>query len=285
MPTLAELSTSCPPNWCPGCGNIALWAAFKNAVVKEGWDNTNSVLVAGIGCHGHIVNFTKLTSFEGLHGRPLPVAEGIKMANSDLNVFVFSGDGDCLGEGGNHFLHACRRNHDINLFLHDNGLYALTTGQTSPVTQNGYKSKSTPSGNIDNAVTPITLAISAGATFVARAYSSDIPKLTEIMIEASKHKGFSFVDILQPCTTFNNVCTHELYQQNTYYLDDTHDVTNLDAAFKKSREFGEKQIPLGVFYKIEKPTYEEQLSQLANKPLVKQSLERSNLQALYKKYA
>lgn len=285
MTTMQDLKSKCDVNWCPGCGNIPLWAAFKNACVKEDWNNTNSCIVAGIGCHGHIVNFTKMTSFEGLHGRPLPVATGVKLANHKLNVFVFSGDGDSLGEGGNHFMHACRRNHDINLFMHDNSIYALTTGQTSPASPDGFVSKSTPKGNIDNMLTPITLAISAGATFVARAYASDIPKLTELMIAAANHKGFSFVDILQPCTTFNHVNTHEMYQKNTYYLDDTHDVTDLDAAFKKSREWGDKKIPLGIFYKVDKPSYESKVPQLQGDALITTSTDRPNMEALYKQYA
>src|SRR3972149_490933 len=134
MTSMQDLKTQCFPNWCPGCGNLAIWSAFKNAAVANTWDNANTALVAGIGCHGHMVNFVKITSFEGLHGRALPVATGVKLANHDLNVFVFTGDGDCLGEGGNHFIHACRRNHDLTVIIHDNSLYSLTTGQTSPTT-------------------------------------------------------------------------------------------------------------------------------------------------------
>jgi len=119
MTQLTDLTTPNQPNWCPGCGDFGIWAAFKNAAVKQGWDNTNTCIVAGIGCHGHIVNFVKITSFEGLHGRPLPVATGIKFANHKLNVIVFTGDGDCLSEGGNHYLHAARRNQNITVILHE----------------------------------------------------------------------------------------------------------------------------------------------------------------------
>jgi 2-oxoglutarate ferredoxin oxidoreductase subunit beta len=281
---IKDLHTTCPPNWCPGCGNFGLWAAFKMAAVKENWSNDNTAIVAGIGCHGHIVNFTKITSFEGLHGRPLPVATGIKIANNRLNVFVFSGDGDCLGEGGNHFIHACRRNHDITLMLHDNGLYALTTGQTSPASPHGFESKSTPQGNPDQPFSPMTLAIAAGATFVARGYTSDIPKLTELMIEANNHKGFAFLDILQPCTTFNHVCTHEFYQKHTYYLDENYDPTDFGAAIVKSKEFGEGKIPLGVFYKVDKPSYESQLVQIKDKPLMENTVEKRSVTNLFQQY-
>lgn len=286
MPSMADLQTRCSPNWCPGCGNLPLWAAFKQAAVKEGWDNTNTAYVAGIGCHGHIVNFTKLTAFEGLHGRSLPVASGLKMANNRLNVFAFAGDGDCLAEGGNHFIHACRRNHDITLMLHDNGLYALTTGQTSPASPHGYKSKSTPQGNPDNPLNPIALAITAGATFVARGFTGDIKGLTELMIAANKHKGFAVVDIMQPCITFNKLFTHQFFQENTYKLEDdaSYDPTNKIMAFEKAQEFGEKSIPLGLIYKEDKMSYEDHLPQIAEKPLVDHSIERSNVRQLLEQY-
>ena len=284
MTTLDALKTPCTPNWCAGCGNLPLWAAFKNAAVEEGWDNTNTAMVAGIGCHGHILNFTKVSSFEGLHGRPIPVATGIKMANHDLNVFVFTGDGDCLGEGGNHLIHACRRNHDITVILHDNQLYALTTGQTSPTTTHGTKTKSTPAGNLDTPFMPLTLVLASGATFIARAYVGDIPKLTELMRKANDHKGFSFIDVLQPCATFNKEFTHEFFQENTYYLGNDYDPTNREKAFIKSREFGKKKIPLGIFYQENRPSYESQIAQLKEKVLVEHSPIRKNLNTLFKKY-
>lgn len=284
MTEMKDLTTKCSPNWCPGCGNISIWGAFKQAAVQENWDNTNTTYVAGIGCHGHIVNFTKMTSFEGLHGRPIPVATGAKMANHELNVFVFTGDGDCLGEGGNHFIHACRRNHDITVLLHDNTLYALTTGQTSPMTPHDMKTKSTPQGNPDAPFDVLALAIASGATFVARAYSGNIPQLKDLIIEANNHKGMSVIDILQPCVTFNKVNTHELYQQNTYYLGDDYDPTDKKAALEKAYEWGEKKIPLGVFYKEEKPSYEQGISQIDEKPLIKHDPVRKNLDSLFKLY-
>src|SRR3989338_7111054 len=281
MTTLSDLSTPCSPNWCPGCGDFAIWAALKNACVRQGWDNTNSVLVAGIGCHGHMVNFLKLTSFEGLHGRAIPVATGIKLANHRLNVFVVTGDGDCLSEGGNHFVHACRRNNDITIILHDNAVYGLTTGQTSPTSPYGFKSKSTPTGNIDEPISPVTLAIAAGATFVARGYASDIPKLTELIIKANEHKGMSVVDILQPCVTFNKDYTHEFFQKNIYYLPDDYDRANRETAFKKSLEWDLKKIPLGIIYESDRPSYESQLPQLAEKPLIDKSLGREGINDLF----
>jgi 2-oxoglutarate/2-oxoacid ferredoxin oxidoreductase subunit beta len=286
MTKLADLQTPHSPNWCPGCGDFAIWGAFKNAAVKQGWDNTNTALMAGIGCHGHILNFLKMASFEGLHGRALPAASGIKLANHKLNVFVFTGDGDCLGEGGNHFMHSCRRNHDLTVLLHDNQLYALTTGQASPVSPHGFKTKSTPAGNYEEPISPLALAIASGATFVARAYSGDIPKLTELIIQANAHKGFALIDILQPCVTFNKVCTHNFYQDNVYYLGEEHDPTNKAKAFIKAQEFAEKHIPLGIFYKKELPTFESNLPQLKENALVDIPLtNRSDISVLFKKYS
>jgi len=284
MTTINDLQTPCFPTWCPGCGNIAIWAGFKNAAVQKGWDNTNSLLVAGIGCHGNFVNFTKLNSFEGLHGRAIPVATGAKIANNNLNVFVFTGDGDCLGEGGNHFIHACRRNHDLTILVHDNAVYGLTTGQTSPLSPHDYKTKSTPQGNPDWPLSPITMAISAGATFVARAYAGHITQLTDIIIKANEHKGIAVVDVLQPCITWNKEQTPSYFSENTYYLDQNHDWTNKEQAFKKSLEWGPKQIPLGVFYQIEKPSYESQLPQIANNPLIKNFPIRKDLTDLFNQY-
>lgn len=272
------------PTWCPGCGDFTIWAAFKNAAVAENWNNTNSVLVAGIGCHGHIVNFIKMTSFEGLHGRALPVASGIKMANHRLNVFVFTGDGDCLAEGGNHFIHACRRNHDLTIILHDNAVYGLTTGQSSPASPHGYKSISTPEGDYEYPISPLALAIASGATFVARAYSGQMDKLSEIIIAANNHRGLAVIDVLQPCVTFNKEYTHQYFQSNTYYLGDDYDATNVGDAFKKSLEWGPKQIPLGILYKIEKPTYESQIPQISQKPLVEVLPSEINPEELFKAY-
>ena len=269
-----KYNTKNTPNWCPGCGDFGIWTAFKQACLKQSWDNSNTALVAGIGCHGHIINFVSITNFEGLHGRPLPIAEGMRLANKNLNVFVFTGDGDCLAEGGNHFLHACRRNMNITVILHDNAIYGLTTGQTSPRSPKGYISKSTPEGNMEEPLNPISLAISSGATFVARAYSGDIEYLRDLITLANKHKGFAIIDVLQPCVTFNKQYSHYFFQKNIYNLQNTdYDFTNKGWAFVKSLEWGENQIPVGIFYQVNQPTYEEQLTHI-NKPLFEEVKKR-----------
>lgn len=270
MTTIADLTTPCQPNFCPGCGDFGIWAAFRQAAVKAGWDNSNSALVTGVGCHGHILNFVKIAGFGSLHGRSVPVAEGIKLANPGMNVFVFTGDGDSLAEGGNHFMHACRRNHDLTIILHDNAIYGLTTGQTSPRSPHGFKTKSTPEGNMDEPINPVSLAITLGATFVARVYAGDIPMTAELIMAANNHRGLALIDILQPCVTFNKEITHEFYQKNVYKLPEGWNRTNKIAAIEKSWEWGEKQIPVGIFYEEKgRPTYEEQIPLYLNKKVAK----------------
>lgn len=272
------------PNWCAGCGDFGIWTAFKEAAEREGWNNSNTVFVAGIGCHGHIINFMKLSGFEGLHGRPIPVAAGIKMANHKLHVFVFTGDGDCLAEGGNHFIHAARRNHDLTIILHDNAIYGLTTGQTSPRSPKGFVSKSTPRGNIDEPLHPLRLALASGATWLGRSYSGDIPSLTDLMVQASHHRGFAVLQILQPCVTFNQEYSHIFFQRNIYRLSRDYDPTNKAAAFNKLLEWGEKKIPVGVLYREATPSHEALIPQLQANALVKRPLRKRNIDSLLSLY-
>jgi 2-oxoglutarate ferredoxin oxidoreductase subunit beta len=225
-----------------------------------------------------------MTAFEGLHGRAIPVASGIKMVNHRLNVFVFTGDGDCLSEGGNHFIHAARRNQDITVILHDNAIYGLTTGQTSPRSPKGFKSKSTPFGNIDEPLHPLRMALSAGATFLARAYAGDTDHVAELMIAANKHKGFAVLDVLQPCVTFNHEYTHAFYQANTYKLPSSYDVSDKTAAFNKTLEWGEKKIPVGILYQAQSRSYEEQIPQIADKPLIDIPLKKRDISRLFNSY-
>ncbi len=279
-----DFSTPNMCNWCPGCGNFGIWSAFKRAAELENWDNYNTALVAGIGCHGHIGNFINLTTFEGLHGRPVPVACGVKMANNKLNVFVFTGDGDCLAEGGNHFTHASRRNQNITVIIHDNAVYALTTGQTSPRSPKGYKSKSTPAGNVEEPLNPLLIALASGATFLARVYSGDIETMTDILIKANKHQGMSVIQVLQPCVTFNKIYSHTFYQENIYNLDKDNDATNKSAAFTKLMEWGEKSIPVGIFYQVKSPSYEDQIPLIKKQALASLEVSRKNIDKVLKQY-
>lgn len=272
------------PTWCPGCGDFGIWMALKNALAELNIGTEDGVVVYGVGCHGNMYDWLNIYGFSGLHGRTLPVAQGIKLANHNLPVVVVSGDGDGLGEGGNHFLHAAKRNPDVTVVLHDNELYSLTTGQASPTAQPGFKTKSTPEGVGDMPINPMALAITAGATFVARAFAGDTPRLTKILAAAIQHKGFSLVDILQPCVTFDKVHTYAWYRERVYYVEDKgYAITTRLAAIEKSMEWGD-HIPLGVLYKEEKPTSEDREPALASGPLVQSPVTIPNLDLLLKEF-
>ena len=255
-----KLDTNYKNTWCPGCGNFGILVAFKNAIKDE--DPNNIAIVSGIGCHAKIVDYINVNSFYSLHGRSLPAAEGIKLANPDLKVIAFTGDGDSLDEGISHLIHAAKRNSDITVVLHNNRLFALTTGQFTAVSVEGFKGKSTPTGAPESPINPLELLLASNATFISRSYSGNIKHLEETLKRAIAHKGFSIVEVLEPCVSFFN--TTEFYNNKTYVLDDA----NLDSreeALKKIREWnyeenGEK-VPLGVFYEVSKlPFYERVLT-------------------------
>lgn len=247
--------------WCPGCGNFAIYNALKKVlekVLEEGkLKEENIALVSGIGCYGYITNYYHLNSFHGIHGRVPPLATGIKVANPNLLVIGFVGDGDAYAEGMSHTVHAARRNTDITLIVHDNGVYGLTTGQFTPTSPKGFKGRSTPFGNVENPINPITLMLVSQASFVARGYSGDLKHLEYILEKAIFHKGFSFVDILQPCVTFNN--TYDYYKGRVYRLEDEgYSPERYEESVAKSLEWGD-HIPIGVFYEKESPTFEEMI--------------------------
>lgn len=266
MPSVSDFTSPHFPNWCPGCGDFGIWAAVKGALVKLGWGPSDVVLVYGIGCHGHMVNFLKSYAFEGLHGRPIPVAEGIKLANKGLNVLVVAGDGDTFGEGTNHLVHAARRNHDITVIVHDNQVYGLTTGQTAPTAAEGFKTKSTPHGVLEAAINPLSLVLSAGATYVARGFAGDIASTTDLIVSGVKHRGFSYIDIYQPCVTFNHINTYQWFRERIYKLDGQHDSHSKIAAHTKALEVD--KLPLGLFYEEERSIYEEEITITKKTPLV-----------------
>lgn len=276
-----DFSTGRFPTWCPGCGDFGIWAALKNVLVELNLSPGEAVFVYGIGCHGNMYDSFRATNFEGLHGRPLPLASGIKIANHKLPVFVIAGDGDALGEGGNHFIHTARRNHDITYIVHDNQVYALTTGQTSPTSPKGFKTKSNPEGSIDYPLNPLTLALAAGATFVARGFAGDIPHLTQLIKKAYEHKGFSVLDVLQPCVTFNHVNTYQFYREHIYKLQENYKTNDKLQAFAKALEWEQTgKIPLGIFYEEQKDTYEDDIEQIKLTPLANQPLDKIVLSSI-----
>jgi 2-oxoglutarate ferredoxin oxidoreductase subunit beta len=235
--------------------------AFRKAVTELVNENRikheNLVAFAGIGCHGKISDYLNVNSFTSLHGRLIPAMTGAKCANPQLSVVGFSGDGDSLNEGIEHLVHAAKRNSDINLFIHDNRVFALTTGQADALSAKGYKSKSTPFGSIEEPFNPLLLMLSAGATFVARTFAGDIEGTKKIMQAAIAHKGFSFVDIIQPCITFFD--SRDYFKERVYWLDENLPKNDLKAAMDKVQENTNDKVPLGIFYQVEKPTFEEEL--------------------------
>ncbi|PIS04887.1 MAG: 2-oxoacid ferredoxin oxidoreductase [Candidatus Buchananbacteria bacterium CG10_big_fil_rev_8_21_14_0_10_42_9] len=268
------------PTWCPGCGNFGLWQGFIKAVSELGKEPHEVCMVFDIGCGGNGANWNHTYAFHSLHGRTLPVANAIKMTNHKLTVIADAGDGGGYGEGGNHFLHACRMNSDITYLVHDNQVYGLTTGQVTPTSEKGMKGKSTPQGLIETPLNPLQTAIVAGATFVARTYTGNIAHEVEIMKAAMSHKGFAVVDIFQPCVTYNKINTNQFFQQRTYELGDDWDPSDKNKALIKAGEVGEK-IPLGIFFREERQTYEESLSQIQKKTLLEQKDDIPNISQFY----
>jgi len=258
------------PAWCPGCGNFGILAALKKALVELDIYPHQLVIVSGIGQAGKLPHYLKCNTFNSLHGRPVPVATGIKMANRDLHVIAVSGDGDGYGEGGNHWLHAMRRNHDITYMVHNNQVYALTRGQASPTSDAGYVAGTTLQG-APNPIHPLAVAIASDATFVARGFAGDTDHLAGLIKLAIQHKGFALLDILQPCVSFNHINTFDWYKKRVYKLDEdkNYDPSNKIAAFEKSQEWGDR-IPLGVIYLKKRPLFEDSFTMLQNGPLTEQ---------------
>lgn len=263
---LKELYTYAENTWCPGCGDFAIEKMFKQGVLEleeEGkLERHNVVILSGIGCHGKISDYTNLNSFYSLHGRVVAPATGIKLVNPELFVIGFAGDGDTYGEGLEHLIFAAKRNIDITMIVHNNHVYGLTTGQFTPTSPSGFKGKSTPQGSPERPLNPIEIMLASGASFVARAFAGDIKNLKEIIKQAIIHKGFSIVDVLQPCVTFYN--TYSFYKEKVYNLqDEGHNSEDWNMAMNKAREWnyelkGEK-IATGIFYKEQRETFENRI--------------------------
>lgn len=247
--TLQEYKGKVDPDWCPGCGDFGVLAALQKALVELHIQPYNVVTISGIGCSSNLPGFIETYGMHTLHGRALAVATGVKMANHDLTVIVTGGDGDGFGIGGNHFIHTMRRNVDLLYLAMDNQIYGLTTGQVSPTSSIGMKTKSTPFGSVEGPINPIALALAAGATFVARGFSGEQKHLTELIKLGLKHKGFSFIDIFSPCVTYNHDNTYPWFKQRVKKLEDdaSYDSANLQQAFERAQLWGE-EIPIGKFF-------------------------------------
>ena len=271
------------PNWCPGCGDFGIEMALKNAMAKLDLDPDNVALVSGIGCGANAPYWFSTYGLITLHGRPVPVATGVKLANHNLTVIAWSGDGDAYGIGMGHFIHGMRRNANITYVVGDNTVYGLTKGQASPTAEKGRPSPSTPFGSPDPGINPILLALSTGCSFVARGYAGNLPHLVDIFTQAIQHKGFSLVDVLQPCVTYAKMRQHDFFQDRVYDLKEAgHDPSNYKAAF--DRAFETEKLPIGVFYQEAREVYEDAQPQFAEGPLVKQDISNINIDLLLEKY-
>lgn len=267
--------------WCPGCGNFSIRKALIAALDELGLDKTKTVIVSGIGQAAKMPQYLDVNFFNGLHGRGLPPATAIKAVNPDLTVIAEGGDGDMYGEGGNHFLHAARRNPDITLLVHDNMIYGLTKGQAAPTTREGMLTPVQVNGVKANPLNPLAMAISMDVPFVARAFSGNEKQTKELIKEALEFKGFALIDIFQPCVTFNKTNTFKWFKDNTYYLDKKYDPEDRVAAFAKSLE--EEPFPLGVLYRnTGRATFEEGLEVYKKNasPLTERKADLKKLQSI-----
>lgn len=271
------------PAWCPGCGNYAILKTFKDAMVELGLEPHQITIVSGIGQAGKFPHYTRCNTFNGLHGRTLPVATGIKLANHEMLVIAVTGDGDCYGEGGNHLIHAIRRNVNVKLFVHDNQIYGLTKGQPSPTTMEGVVTKNQPFGVMSEQMNPIALAVALDCSFVARGFAGDMEHLKNLMKSAIQHKGFSLIDILQPCVTFNKINTYDWYRQRVYHIEEEYDTEDRVEAFKKALEWGDK-IPIGIIYKNNRPILEERITVVKDSTLVRQQNKPINLEKVLQEF-
>ncbi|MCK5149299.1 2-oxoacid:ferredoxin oxidoreductase subunit beta [Candidatus Pacearchaeota archaeon] len=277
---MTNISTKTKNTWCPGCYNFQILAGVKKVIedqIKKGKNKDDFAIVTGIGCHAKLFDYINLNGINSLHGRVLPTCLGLKIGNPNLSVLGFSGDGDAYAEGMEHLIHAARYNSDFKYLVHNNQVFALTVGQPTPVTEIGFKDKTTPQGVKVHPLNPIKLMLASGASFVARVFA-DVKQIEYVLNEAFKHKGFAFIEVLQPCLIFHQDAS---YRKKVYSLDKVnHDKTNFEQAWKRAQEFDYngiallgvpqntehrgKKIPLGIFYQTQKPVFEEQFEQLEN---------------------
>jgi len=272
-----------PPAWCPGCGNFGILTAVKQALVELEIEPHRVLIVSGIGQAGKLPHYTRCNVLNMLHGRTLPAATAAKMVNPELVVMAVGGDGDGYAEGGNHFMHSVRRNHDITYIVHNNQVYGLTKGQASPTSDLGFVTKTTPRGT-SMPLNPLAVAIAAEGSFVARGFAGDVDHLTALIKNAIGHRGFSLIDVLQPCVTFNRKNTHRWYRERVYKLETIeYDPRSKLRAFEKAQEWGDR-IPIGVIYRNERATFEDQLPALDGGTLVNSSIDPTQVEGLLSEF-
>ncbi len=267
--TPKDFATATPSWWCPGCGDYGVLSALKSALAELGKNPKDVAFVSGIGCSGKISGYLHSYAFHGVHGRALPVATAVKLANKELTVIAAGGDGDGYAIGAGHFIHAVRRNPDVTYIVMDNQTYGLTKGQSSPTSQTGYVTGTSPNGHPEAPMNGLVVALAAGATFLARGFSAQPKILVDLLKQAITHKGFSVVEVESPCVTYNKINTYAWFKENTFYVDENYDPTDKVSAFKMLIDEG--KMPLGVFYREDRASFED-LAQKGATPVVKQSL-------------
>jgi 2-oxoglutarate/2-oxoacid ferredoxin oxidoreductase subunit beta len=254
---LEEYKSDEKPTWCPGCGDFGVLNGLYNAMRVKGYQTKDIVVVSGIGCSSRLPFFVASYGFHGVHGRAMPIATGIKVANPDLKVLAMGGDGDAFAIGGGHFIHAARRNLDICYVIMDNNIYGLTKGQTSPTSNVGFVTKTTPKGTPDRPINPLLLAVAGGATFVARAFSGKPKELADLIVQGIDHNGFAVIDTYSPCPTFNKVNTFKAYRDQVADLPEDHDPSDLHKAIAAATS--EDPLYLGVIYRREDESFEDHI--------------------------
>ncbi|MCG7419935.1 2-oxoacid:ferredoxin oxidoreductase subunit beta [Macrococcoides goetzii] len=273
MATFKDFRNSVKPNWCPGCGDFSVQAAIQKACANVGLEPEELAVITGIGCSGRLSGYINSYGVHSIHGRALPMAQGVKMANQELTVIASGGDGDGYAIGMGHTIHSIRRNIDLTYVVMDNQIYGLTKGQTSPSSAHGFVTKTTPLGSIEKNVSPLELAITSGATFVAQSFSSDIKELTAIIEAAINHKGFAFVNVFSPCVTYNKVNTYDWFKENLVSLNDIEGYDNKDKKQALNTVVEHNGLLTGIIYHdTETPSYAEQLNGYS-KSLAKESIE------------
>ena len=271
MATFKDFRNNVKPNWCPGCGDFSVQAAIQKAAANVGLEPEEVAVITGIGCSGRLSGYINAYGVHGVHGRSLPLAQGVKMANKDLTVIASGGDGDGYAIGMGHTIHALRRN--MTYIVMDNQIYGLTKGQTSPSSAPGFITKSTPKGNIEQNVAPLELAISSGATFVAQGFSSDIKGLTKMIEDAINHDGFSFVNVFSPCVTYNKVNTYDWFKENLTSIEDIEDYDATDKQNAMRNILAYESLVKGIVYQdSETPSYESQIDELGETSLAKKDI-------------
>lgn len=273
MATFKDFRNNVKPNWCPGCGDFSVQAAIQRAAANVGLEPENLAVVSGIGCSGRISGYINSYGLHGIHGRSLPIAQGVKMANRDLTVIASGGDGDGFAIGMGHTIHSIRRNIDITYIVMDNQIYGSTKGQTSPRSAAGFKTKSTPHGSIEQAISPMEMALTAGATFVAQSFSTDLKDLTALIEAGIQHKGFSLINVFSPCVTYNKVNTYDWFKENLTKLSDIegYDPSSREVAMNTLMKHD--GLVTGLIYQNkERQSYQQLLKGYSEDPLVDSDL-------------